>query len=162
MICQEILPALAQISDVVLILVAPSALALERVIVTLQVAGAAIQMGIEMHSQGLSLTGAAAQVPSASCAAHTTSYVASLSAGSYSTGPTASNSGFSCLTNSGAYSSSNTWVGNLAEAKAKCKADAECTALHNVDAGGIDWRACKSVAFLVRGPAATMMKGACC
>ena len=74
----------------------------------------------------------------------------------YTTGDAAANGGWDCLNAAGSYSTSSSWYGSLADTKAKCDADNECTVLHDYAADGNNWRACKSVSSGTG--AATMVK----
>mmetsp|Transcript_82462 Transcript_82462/g.229853 ORF Transcript_82462/g.229853 Transcript_82462/m.229853 type:complete len:844 (-) Transcript_82462:71-2602(-) len=70
--------------------------------------------------------------------------------------------GLECLADSGTFEAhingqSNTWFGELAEAKARCKANPECTVLHDLNGDGNTWRACKSVISAEGGQAHTMV-----
>ena len=102
------------------------------------------------------------------CTPRDGSFTLILDADGYDHGNKANNSPLECLDSGGRYTSKiknptgniwdAAWYGSLANAKSKCNANRECKFLHDIDADGANWRACKSVTFHSSGSAATMTR----
>jgi hypothetical protein len=105
---------------------------------------------------------------SAAMASASVNKVKSVDGPAWIEGKNAENGGISCLTINGDYAEhvyshhfgghGDIWYGELAEAKSRCDANAECDVLHDWDGDGKAWRACRSVTYNDDGPAHTMVR----